>query len=331
MAMLQVTKRLNRIFESVLGCTIEFQAVEDIVVENWVASDLLDLKGDVSLSPKFIESTVSSSYGFPVRKGGIFLGLAIVAGFKDARPQRLLLLAELMTMVLDYSLRAGDRAERLRLIEERMALLDEASNVIQLRPARFGRVLELTDIPAESAPIASPLITSPLLLVTTAAFPLNRIAIEIHEMSKRWALVNNGDLPAEIFESRESLQQLGGLTLFIRDIATLTTSQQLKLGEYLALAPSEDSPHIIAGANEPVEDLIHGGRLLPHLAGLFTVSVLQASNKSADQITRELVSASLQQILAQTRAASRHSHQVGDNFIPFNAQYFNPDDSSSFH
>ncbi len=331
MAMLQVTKRLNRIFENILGCTLQFQPLDEIIADDWTTSDLIQLKGNANFSPKYIESKTKSSLGFPVRRDGVLLGLAVVLGFKDASSQRILLLAELMTMVLDYSIRHDERGDRLRLIEERMALLDENSNVIPLRPARYGRVLQVTESDVESESMVSPLITSPLLLISKPGFPLNRIAIEIHQMSKRWALVSVEDLPAEIFNSRESLQELGGLTLFIRDIATLTTSQQIKLAEYLARAPSEDTPHIIAGANEAVEDLIHNGRILPHLSRLFTVSTLQLSNKSADQVTKELINASLQQILEQTRDESRETHQVGSNFIPFNAQYFNPDDTSTVH
>jgi hypothetical protein len=139
-------------------------------------------------------------------------------------------------------------------------------------------------------------------------------------------------LPAEIFNSRESLEELGGLTLFIRDVATLTTNQQLKLAEYLGRAASDETPHIIAGATESVEDLLHNGRILPYLSRLFTVSTLNtSSNKTAAQITTELVEASLQQIVSNTRTETVESHQVGENFIPFNAQYFNPDDQSTVH
>jgi hypothetical protein len=261
------------------------------------------------------------------------MGLAIVFGFKDARPQRLMLLAELMAMVLDYGVRAGDRAEKLRVIEERMAQFDDSSNVIPLRPARYERVLQVTEsIVEQPDSLTSPLLTSPLLLVTTAQFPLNRIAVEIHQLSGRWAFVSVNDLPADVFGSRESIEQLGGLTLFIRDIAALTTNQQLKLAEYLARASSEETPHVIAGANESVEDLLHHGRILPYLSRLFTVSVLDtASNKSAAQITTELVNASLQQLVSNTRADVAEEHQIGDHFIPFNSQYFHPDDTSTVH
>ncbi len=335
MAMLQVSKRLSRIFESILGCSIELQMMDQIIAQEWNASDLIDLRANPSLSPKYIQNTEKTVFAFPIRQQNELLGLALVIGFKDASPQRLMMLAELMMMVLDYTVRQGNRGERLKMIEERMALLDANSNVIPLRPARFGRVIDMTDVISTEAPssdnLVSPLITNPLLLISVPGFPVNRIAVEIHGLSKRWAMVGSEDLPAEIFNSREAIEQLGGLTLFIRDISTLTTNQQVVLGEFLGRAASEDTPHVIAGATESVEDLILNGRLVPHLSRLFTVSTLQSSGKTASEITKELVNASLQQIFEQTRLVAVEEHQVGENFIPFHAQYFNPDDVSTVH
>lgn len=333
----QITKRLNRIFENVLGCQLEFQPIDDVSMTDWDLADIQEMKGDSTLAPHYIVNqsgnAVGTSFGFPVRREETLIGLAVVRGFKDARPQRLLILAELMTMVLDYGVRAGDRNEKLRIIEERIAMLDESSNVIPLRPARFERVLQVTEsFVAETDSLTSPLLTSPLLLVSTAGFPLNRIAVEIHQLSNRWAFVSAEDLPTEIFNSRESLEQLGALTLFIRDIATLTTNQQIKLGEYLARAASDETPHVIAGSSQSIDDLVHAGKVLPYLSRLFTVTTLNTStNKSAAQITTELVNASIQQLVSHTRTNVAESHQVGDNFIPFNAQYFSPEDTSTVH
>lgn len=330
--MQQVTKRLNRIFENVLGCQLDYCSVDDISMVDWNLKDITELKGEVALSPKYVVCQTSDAFGFPIRRNNQLMGLAVVKGFKDARPSRLLTLAELMAMVLDYGVRAGDRSEKLRIIEQRMASFNDSSNVIPLRPARFERVLQVTELESPNEPAESPLLTSPLLLVADAAFPLNRVAIEIHELSKRWAFVSIEDLPADVLSSRESIEKLGGLTLFIRDISKLTTNQQLKLGEYLGRAMSDDTPFVIAGANESIDDLVHAGKVLPHVSRLFTVSTLNTSSKkTAAQITRELVDASLQQIVSNTRTNIADEHRVGDHFIPFNAQYFNPEDTSTVH
>jgi hypothetical protein len=312
MAIEQITMRLNRIFENVLGCRLEYQRTEDLSLVDWDFKDLTEMKGDAAIAPKYIVSKSTDSFGFPVRRENELMGLAVVHGFKDARPKRLLILAELMTMVLDYGVRAGDRADKLRIIEERMTeFADESSNVIPLRPARFERVLQVTETEYEEHDsLTSPLLNSPLLLVSTAQFPVNRVAIEIHELSGRWAFVSVEDLPADVFNSRESIEELGGLTLFIRDIAALNTNQQLKLAEYLARAASEDTPHVIAATSASIDDLIHQGRILPYLSRLFTVSTLNTdTSKSASQITKELVEASLQQLVANARSTAAEEHK----------------------
>ena len=333
MAMQQITSRLNRIFENVLGCRLEYISNEELSLVDWDYKDMTEMRGEASIAPKYIESKTTDSFGFPVRREKELMGLAVIHGFKDARPQRLLLLAELMAMVLDYGVRADDRDNKLRIIEARMAEFATATNVVPLRPARYEHVLQVTEsVMEEHDPLMSPLLNSPLMLVSLSQFPLNRIAVEIHEMSGRWAFVAVEDLPADVFNSRESIEKLGGLTLFIRDIAALTTNQQIKLAEYLGRAASDDTPHVIAAASASVEDLIHEGRLLPHLSRLFTISTLNTtSNKTAMQITKELVDASLQQLVSNARETASSEHQVGENFIPFNAQYFNPDDTSTVH
>lgn len=333
MATLQVSKKLSRIFENILGCTLELTMMNEVNFELWNAGDLLEFEEGSSLAPQYIHSKAMDAVAFPIRKQNEFLGLAVVRGFRDASPQRLMLLGQLMAMVLDYSIKAGDRNERLRMIEERMALLETNSNVIPLRPARFERVLQVTDAEMTSSEnvVTAPLMNTPLLLVSTPGYPLNRIAIEIHQISNRWAMVSVEDMPADIFESREKLEELGAMTLFIRDIALLTTNQQIKLAEYLGRAPSDETPHIIAGTTAPIEDLIHDGKLLPFLSRLFTTSEIKDTGKSASEISRELIQASLQQIAQQVREETVDSHQVGANFIPFNAQYFKPDETSTVH
>jgi hypothetical protein len=174
----------------------------------------------------------------------------------------------------------------------------------------------------------SPVITTPLLLETNSSFPLSRVAIEVHHISKRWAFLSADDLPADIFNSKEELAKLGGLTLFIRDLAALTTSQQTKLAEYLACEPSEDTPHVIAGVNENVVELENSGRLVVGLAKMFAISNIQETTKTTDQISKELIDATLQHIVARTR----ETHAYGEHFIPFNMQYFSSDDQpNSFH
>ena len=323
MAMTETMIRINRIFESVLGCTCEFQDAAHIDQAQWSSSDLEALKGNAAALPQYVESQTTDSFGFPINFQGRFAGLAVVRGAKETTPRKLIQLAELMTMVLENGLQREDRKERLRMIEERLFMINEKSNVIPLRPSRFGRVMQVTDSEFEIESTPSPLLTTPLLMQVEESFPLSRIAIEVHQMSKRWAFISVEDLPSDTLSTREGIEELGGITLFIRDLTKLTTNQQLKLAEFLASQPTEDMPHVLAGVNLDVAELEQTGKLLSHLTGLFIVTRIDASTgKSAAQITRELIEASLQHIAESTR----ESHAIGKHFVPFHMQYFNSTD-----
>lgn len=325
MAMIEIVAKLNRILDGLMGCSLEFQPASDLSLDNWNESELLPfLENSRSEALQYIESVNGSQVAFPVNLQGRFAGLAVVNGWKDSKPRELLLLAELMTMMIEYSLSKEDRNERLRLIEERIQLMDESSNVIPLRPSQFSRVLQLTEPEIRPIRSKSPLTSMPLLIETKPGFPLHRIALEVHNQSGRWAFVSAEDLPPDIFDSRKNLEQLGSVTLFIRDLSILTTNQQLKLAEYLAIKPSADMPHVIAGVNSPIQELENKRAVLQALLGLFCKSTLQWTEKSTEEITSDLVNASLRHILEQTR----ESHQVGSHIVPFHIQYFDPDHST---
>jgi hypothetical protein len=326
--MTELMGKLNRLFDNILGCSVEFFPAENfnemLGADSWNADDIATLRGPVAGLPKYIESDESNAFGFPVNIQGKFAGLAVVRGFQNAKHSRLMLLAELMTMMLESGFRSEDRKDRLRMIEERIALLDENSNVIPLRPARYGRVMEVNEMQVEAEAVKTPVTTTPLLLESSASFPLQRIAIEIHQMSDRWAMVGANDLPAEVFASRESLKELGNVTIFIRDLTTLTINQQLKLAEYLGSQPGLDMPHVIAGINTNALELEAAGLLLPHLTRAFTSVKLQWTDKPAEQITRDLINATIQHIMS---SAKQNTHAVGDHFIPFHIQYFQNDEN----
>ncbi|MES2962384.1 MAG: hypothetical protein V4760_00745 [Bdellovibrionota bacterium] len=331
MAMNETIVRMNRIFENVLGCTLEFQAAEELSLGLWSSGDLADCRSNRPGLPQYVESLQADSFGFPVNHENQFAGFVVVHGMKEARPKKLIIMAELVSMVLEYGLKQEDRRERLRLIEERLFLMDEStksnSNIIPLRPARFEKVLEVTEMDFETEVPASPLITMPLLLQVDPTFPLHRVALEIHNMSRRWAFLSLTDLPSDILSSKENLQQLGGITLFIPDLAKLSTEQQIRLAEYLAMKPTDDAPQVVAGVVEQVEQLELSGRLMAHLTEHFMISKLEFTSKSSQQVTSDLIEASLQHICDQMR----ETHAIGDHVVPFHIQYFQTEETGVVH
>lgn len=324
--------RINRIFDGLLGCPLEFQAASSLTSDEWNEDDLLIFQTSTEGYPLFVEHKNENAYGFPVNIRGDFMGLAIAKinrGTSEFSGQKVVLLAELFPMVLSDSLKTEERLDHLRMLEQRLYLIQSSPNVIPLHPNRLPEAVVDIDLntlmstqnTSQNPHHKSPLTSLPLLIETKPNFPLQRIAVEIHQRSGRWALVSVEDLPSEIFQSRESLIQLGAITLFIRDISKLTTNQQLKLAEYLSIQPSADMPHVIAGTICPPQELMEKQLVLSHLIDLFCISSLQWTDKSPDQVTRQLIDSSLQHILHHARETNR----VGDHVIPFHPQYFDPD------
>jgi Sigma-54 interaction domain len=156
------------------------------------------------------------------------------------------------------------------------------------------------------------------LIETKPDFPLHRIAVEIHQMSERWALVNLSDLPSDILDSRESLEELGAVSLFIKNLESLSVEQQIRLAEYLATKPGMDMPHIIAG----ITALEEGAetQILPHLLDQFCHSQLDWTDRSPEEITRTFIAASLE-LLVET---SRENLKSGQYYMPFHIRHLDP-------
>ena len=321
MASTEVIAKLNRILDGLMGVKLglQFQPAEELSADQWKSGDLKLLQERVENGPQYIEDGSGSSFGFPVNLQGSFAGLAVVKGWTGARPRQLVLLAELITSLLERGLAQEEKKDRLRVIEERLMLMSHTpSNVIPLKPARFGKVLQVTETELPEPLELSPLTSLPLLIETKKEFPLHRIAVEIHQMSNRWALVNLSDLPSDVLDSREGLKELGAVSLFIKDLEALSTHQQLKLAEYLATKPAGDMPHVIAGLTslEPGQER----KILPHLMEQFCHSQLQWTDKSPEQITLGFINASLEHLYERSRASVRH----GDHYVPFHIQTLDP-------
>jgi hypothetical protein len=322
MATTETLAKLNRILDGLMGVKLglQFQSIDELSIDQWKSGDLKILKEKSELAPQYILDGTGTTLGFPVNLQGNFAGLAVVNNWDGARPRQLMLLAELVTSLLERGLSESDRREKLRTLEERMLLeTNKPKNVIALRPARFGKVLELTEPDLLSEPLKpSPLTSRPLLIETKADFPLHRIAVEIHQMSERWALVNLSDLPADILDSREGLQELGAVSLFIKNLESLSIEQQIKLAEYLATKPGTDMPHIIAGITELEEGV--ESKILPHLLDQFCHSQLNFTDRSPEEITRTFIAASLELMLE----TSRENLKAGQFYMPFHIRHLDP-------
>lgn len=346
----ELVSRMSRLFHGLIGRELEFQVSESLRAGMWAPNDLTRMReSDPGQLPKYFSSTDGASYGFPLVVNRVFVGLAVVndwpetkaetkaAADEKTRAEKLMTAAEFFAVILENGLKMREKNERLRILEDRMRAQESAkqSNVIQFRSPRFAHSTQVTDTsPTASAATAGQpnlLVTAlPLLIETKPEFPLHRIALEIHQLANRWAFLSFDDLPREIFNSREGVQQLGAVTLFIRDLTQLSPGQQVKLTEYLAIQPGLDMPQVLAGIQAPLRELEAQGKIIPQLARYFCHTSLHWSERAPEQINRELITASLQHILQQTKqhTAIDVTPAMVEQIVPPNVQYIVPEQSS---
>jgi Sigma-54 interaction domain len=317
--MLESITKINRILKGLMSCQLEFHPIETLERSDWNAHDLSLMSRSTDDRPQFIESESSRSFGFPVNIHGRFAGLAVVRDMKAAKHSQLIQLAELLTVVLECSLERESKSENLRLIQERLQVLGEETNVVPMRSLRLSRAaLQVEDLPEKPVSIDHAISSQPLLIEVPEGFPLRRVALEVHQMSARWAFLALEHLAPGILGSREELKALGGITLYIEDLSKLSATEQEQLANYLATKPGEDMPQVIAGVFAPIESLRSHGALLPRLIDSFCVTRLNWTYRNGQQVTKDLVEASLRFIIERAREQALVPGDEGLRFLPMN-------------
>jgi hypothetical protein len=331
--MKDVFAKISRVFTGLTNCQLEFVTNSSILISQWSAQELEPYRENRADRPSYIKGDGDGLVGFPVTLNGVFAGLVIVSGWRGANPDQLLQLAELLALILESSLEGSERASSLRALQERLHLVDRSNNVVPLRPTRLKEELDVERIlalPEKPVSLDTALSKLSLLVEIPDGFPFHRIAHELHEMSARWAFVALENLAPDILESVDSLKALGGVTLYISDLAALTATQQMYLAQYLTIQPNEDMPQIVAGIMVPVERARGEGRVLAGLLDSFCISRLDWTERTGKQVTSDLIDASLRFILERARETALRRFGMGGspspnpNPIPMNIYQFQP-------
>lgn len=330
----KLVMRLNRIMDGLVGCQLEFRQASQVQLKDWKLSNKEFLEGKTESFPSFIEGVKPGQFGFPVSIGGEFKGLVAISGWEQASGKNLFLLAELLALIFQENIEGEDKVQLLTALEERIRLEQskEGSNVVQFRsPKSQLEILEsidLTDLEFVDSEPTFELDNKNVLIEAASGFPFHKIAIEMHHLSKRWAQLSLEDVSPQILDSKEAFEELGAITLFIRDLTVLTAEQQMKLAEYIALPTSVERPCVVAGVTRPVADLEKEGLLQTALLRVLTVCQIPKSGLWEDSRvdSQDVVHASLRFIVDQTKEQVASSK----NLIPFHFQYFDPN-SSRFH
>ena len=312
-AMESLIQRLEKIFLGQFGCRLTFLADNDIQVSDWDKNGLLDLRNGHSL---FVRDVNGKRMGFAVHTKGEFAGLAIVSDIKGEESERLMDLAGFAVAMLEEEVtNKNNKPEILQRAEENMILQDSKKNVVPFRPLR-----PMED-PFSVLPTPKSTVMS-TLVVAKEGFPFQRLGIDVHVRSGRVAFLPVKDLVAGSLDSVEAIKDLGSITIFVENIASLPMQQQAQLASFLGSQPDEDLPIILACTTETIEDLLVDGKLDKELAKQLMTVRIPWNPQDTDSAT---VKKAVRIVID-----GADSVKPDTRFVPFHAKFLD-EDQPTFH
>jgi len=265
-------QQANRILKGLTNCQIEFVADDRLINSEWGSSQLDMLRNSerIDSAQLIVESESGSKFAIAVRDQNGFAGLAVISGWQGVRDARMNDLTNLLTTVIERALNEeSDVDDNVQILDfgpvynpdqnaddrADFAADFSASNIadfhseeeLESRLENIQKIIEVLEADERTSAFQTQMNPVPLLIETRGAVDAHRIAVEIHETSGRWAMLSLESLDQDILKSRESLKELGAITLFIPSLGALTVEQQNDLISYLATQPSREMPQVIAG------------------------------------------------------------------------------------
>jgi hypothetical protein len=138
-----------------------------------------------------------------------------------------------------YSLQLKQSEDNLTKIKTRtLALVESSSTLVNLYGSEKSRKQTLSQI---------------ILLKSHVELTRNKVALKIHEMTERNLFVHLDDILGTL-SSKEDLQTLSDMTIYISDIESLSSETLSLLQDYLSLESSE-GPLFLVGSSLPLESI----------------------------------------------------------------------------
>lgn len=135
--------------------------------------------------------------------------------------------------------------------------------------------------------------TNVLFLEAHSPHQIQKVAVDIHEVSERWAYLRFQDVKDQI-QSAQDLVGLGSLTLFIEDILAVGDFHREIISEYLKHPHSKNEPLLLIGSATSFQDLQARDMLHPDLA-----QILETHRLEIDRLprTRDLFREAIEMVL----------------------------------
>ncbi len=233
---------------------------------------LMDLRGQDGSEDLTLKG---SDLHIPIRMEGHFLGTAVVSEAAELNRQNQEDLAQVVRLVLEptlYNWYLERKESNLQQLSEAQFPVDNIQIFKEELPSIESLFQEDADFDED---LQKPTLISNLIhLESKNNVIVKKIALQLHEMTHRWAFVPFQDIKSQLTTVVDILN-LGAMTVFIENLQTLTAQDQELVLEYIKSPRSDEEPLLITSSSLSKEELKNSD-LHPELVEQIEINTFEA-------------------------------------------------------
>ncbi len=275
-----VIDRLSILVDRRYKCKLDVKTVEQLT------SQEVDFYS--SYEANVIDVSEPSRAVFPIL---IQQGLAGVAEILDAEHlsgQDWTTLRDLIAMVLESVFMSSRQSEVLGALERQLAS-PEDSNVVDYSRLKKRQREGQTEHRFDKDFSGKNTLQISFLIESNNFDDMQKMAVEIHEKSKRFAFLHFDQIDKDARNSSEKIKALGPVTLFISDIAKLSDKEIFAVVEYLKYRRGYDGPQFVSGTLRPTSELLNFGIVPSELVRLLSAAQLRMTKSFSEYVNDGIV------------------------------------------
>jgi hypothetical protein len=260
--------KLASLIERYYGCKLEYQSITRLLIDS----------PEIAFLESSLQEGQTVSAGdlafLPIFKNNSLAGAARISNYEKLSDKQMKLLSQTVRVIIESRLENVDRLDFLENFEtQAKENLDEkssrTSNVIPLNRFKANRF----PLP-ERNPALSNQLNFSFLIEGTQSEEIFKMAFEIHTRSQRYAFLPIEDLNASVFESPTQLKEMGHLTIYIENIASLSAARQQQILDFYKSERDKECPQFIVATTTPISELKKSANINQELLSRLSVGYL---------------------------------------------------------
>ena len=259
-----VIDRLERLVQKHYGCLLTY---EELIPSNeWTYVENQDLANKLKghIGPVFDGKTAH----FPVRVANELVGSANIVGLQKQDFEKINNLQEIISLIITSTVSSVKNLKRLRRMEETIANIEPPENVISI-----GKHVKWKSIVTQDEKSKPSYFNLSSYIESENFDDILKMAIEIHEHSRKHAFLYFDDLNLEVRIDASEINQLGEICLFVPEVTDLKSEEQAALVDFFDNYRTDGSPQLIVGSVTPFLEVMRVSDvrkdLLEHFSGTF--------------------------------------------------------------